>query len=157
MNGREPTDEEIREMTKKQARKQFPSGWMEVARYETLVLALDALLEAPATREFTVTELAEQAGTTAKSLRNRIDSLVELSIVEIVERNGETRYTLNDESPVVDQLYELNVTVQQVREDSTDQTQAESTETAGERSGVNSSDDTTDTVGTKFGFDEVRG
>lgn len=89
---------------------------MELARYETLVLALDALLETPAVREFTLQELADQAGTTPKSLDNRIDSLVELSVVEPVERDGELQYTLNADSPIVDRLYELNVAVQRVRD-----------------------------------------
>lgn len=114
--GETPTTEEIREMSKKEIRKQFPSGWMELARYETLVLALDALLEAPAPRAFTVEELAEQAGTTRRSLADRIDSLVELSIVEVTERDGERAYTLNTDSEIVDQLYELNVAVQRVRD-----------------------------------------
>lgn len=113
-----PDVTEIREMEKKEIRKQFPSGWMEVARYETLVLTLDALLEAPVVREFTLEELAEQAGTTPKSLENRIGSLVELSVVEVVEREGERRYTLNGDSQIVDQLYELNVAVQRVRDGS---------------------------------------
>lgn len=103
-------------MSKKEIRKQFPSGWMELARYETLVLALDALLEAPAVREFTLEELAEQAGTTPKSLGNRIDSLVDLSVIEPVEHDDEVRYTLNGDSSIVDQLYELNVSVQRVRD-----------------------------------------
>lgn len=111
-----PTSEEIREMSKKEIRKQFPSGWMELARYETLVLALDALLEAPVVREFTLEELAEQAGTTPKSLGNRIDSLVDLSVIEPVEHDDEVRYTLNGDSSIVDQLYELNVSVQRVRD-----------------------------------------
>lgn len=156
MTDEKPTDEEIREMSKKKARKQFPSGWMELARYETLVLALDALLEAPATRDFTASELAEQAGTTAKSLRNRIDSLVELSVVEVVERDGETRYTLNDESPVVDQLYELNVTVQRTRNDDPSVgTEQGSDSTKRDSKIVNRSDDTSDSVSTGFSFDGV--
>lgn len=110
-----PTTDEIREMGKEEIRKQFASGWMELARYETLVLALDALLEAPAVREFTLEELAEKAGTTPKSLDNRIDSLVELSVIEPVKHDDEMRYTLNGDSPIVDQLYELNVAVQRVR------------------------------------------
>ncbi len=118
MTGETPTPQEIREMDKKEVRKQFPSGWMEVARYETLVLTLDALLEAPAVREFTLEELADQAGTTPKSLDNRIDSLVELSVIEAADRDGERQYTLNADSPVVDQLYELNAAVQRVRDGS---------------------------------------
>lgn len=114
----EPTTEQFRQMSKKEVRKQFPSGWMELARYETLVLALDALLESPAVRQFTLEELANQAGTTPKSLRNRIDSLIELSLVETDERDGTTVYSLNDESPIVEKLYELNVTVQRVRDGS---------------------------------------
>jgi hypothetical protein len=113
----EPTTEQFRQMSKKEVRKQFPSGWMELARYETLVLALDALLESPAVRQFTLEELANQAGTTRKSLRNRIDSLIELSLVETDERDGTTVYSLNDESPIVEKLYELNTTVQQIRDE----------------------------------------
>jgi hypothetical protein len=100
--------------------------------------------------------LAEQAGTTAKSLRNRIDSLVELSVVEVVERDGETRYTLNVESPVVDQLYELNVTVQRTRNDDPSVgTEQGSDSTKRDSKIVNRSDDTSDSVSTGFSFDGV--
>lgn len=116
MTTESPSPAEIREMSRKQTREEFPSGWMEVTRDETQILVIDALLEAPAVREFTLEELADQAGTTPERLNSRIDPLVELSVVESVERDGEVQYTLNADSPIVDQLYELNVAVQRARD-----------------------------------------
>ena len=111
------SEEEIREMEKKEFRKEFPSGWMEVSRYETLVLIIDALLETPASREFTIQELADKAGSTKKSVNKRISSLEELGIVEKLEKSREdARYTLNNQSPITQKLYELNDTVNRVKE-----------------------------------------
>jgi DNA-binding transcriptional ArsR family regulator len=116
MEQREPSTQEVREMNKKQLRKEFPSGWMELARYETLVLAIDALLESPATRKYTVDALAERSGAHPRSLQNHIDSLVDLDIIKEIRENNEIKYTLNSNSPIVDQLYELNATVQRVQD-----------------------------------------
>ena len=111
-----PSKEEIRDMEKKEFRKQFPSGWMEVSRYETLVVAIDALLETPASREFTVQELADKAGTTKRSLDDRISLLVELGIVtELEEGRENTRYQLNNQNPITHKIYELNNTVNKVK------------------------------------------
>lgn len=113
------TADEIREMDKKDFRKEFPSGWMEVARYETLVLVLDALLESSSSREFTLGELAEKAGASERSVRNHLGSLVELGIVhELVEDREESRYSLNERNPITQKLFELNVTVERVKEGS---------------------------------------
>lgn len=107
---------EIREMDKKEFRKKFPSGWMEVSRYETLALVLDALLETPATREFTTKEIADKAGPTERSVGDHISSLVELGIVNKLEEDREeARYTLNNQSPITQKLYELNETVNLVK------------------------------------------
>jgi len=115
--GPELSEDEFREMSKKQFKKEFPSGWMEVSRYETLVLIIDALLESPASREFTVQELADKAGSTKKSVEKRIESLVELGIVERLEKGREeSRYSLNNQSPITRKLYELNETVNKVTE-----------------------------------------
>jgi DNA-binding transcriptional ArsR family regulator len=112
------SEDAIRDMDKKEFRKEFPSGWMELSRYETLVIAIDALLETPASREFTVRELADKAGTTKKSLDNRIDSLVELGVITKLEQGREKpRYQLNNQSPITQKLYELNNTVNKVKQD----------------------------------------
>jgi hypothetical protein len=52
--------------------------------------------------------------TTPERLDSRIDSLTELSVIESVEHDSEVQYTLNVNSPIVDRLYELSVTVQRV-------------------------------------------
>jgi DNA-binding transcriptional ArsR family regulator len=110
------TDEEIREMSKKEFRKNFPSGWMEVSRYETLVLVIDALLESSPSREFTPEELGKESGSTAKSVENHLDKLVELGVVHELEDREPVRYSLNERSPITQKLYELNTTVQRVKE-----------------------------------------
>lgn len=111
------SEAEIREMDKKDFRKEFPSGWMEVARYETLALIIDALLESPSSREYTVDELADKAGPSARSIEDRIGSLVELGIVDELEGDrDEPRYCINDRSPITQKLYDLNITVNRVKE-----------------------------------------
>jgi len=110
------TDEEIREMGKKELRKEFPSGWMEVSRYETLVLIIDVLLESPTSREFTPGELATESGSTTKSVTSHLDKLVEVGVVEKLDNRNPVRYTLNERSPITQKLFELNTTVQRVKE-----------------------------------------
>lgn len=110
------TREEIREMSMKEYRKNLPSGWMEVARYESLALMIDALLSARPSREFTSGELADQAGITEKTLNQHIDSLRRLEIVnELDEDREDVRYTLNERSPIVQRLFQLNRTVEDVK------------------------------------------
>jgi len=117
MSGNGLTDEEIREMDKKEFRKNFPSGWMEVSRYETLVLVIDALLESPSAREFTPEELGEEAGSTDKSVEKHLDKLVNLGVINKLENRDPVRYSLNEYSPITQKLYELNTTVQRVKEE----------------------------------------
>lgn len=118
----ELTEKEIRDMGPKEFRKTFPSGWMEVSRCETLVLLIDALLESNPTREFTAGELADKAGTTRKSVNNHIDSLVRLGVVKRLSDRSTDRYTLNEKSPITQKLFELNLTVEQVKNNELPQT-----------------------------------
>jgi len=108
-------DEEIRDMDEKEFRKSFPSGWMELTRYETLVLVVDALLESNPAREFTTEEVASVAGTSTRSVEEHIGSLIRLGMVEELEDRDPERYTLNEKSPITQQIYELNKTVEQVK------------------------------------------
>ncbi|QKY21838.1 hypothetical protein B4589_015570 (plasmid) [Halolamina sp. CBA1230] len=111
------SEEEVREMGKKEFRKEFPSGWMEITRYETLVLVLDAFLESPAGREYNTEELASKAGCSEKSIEKRISILVDLGIIEELQKDrSETRYTLDTNNPITEKLYELNDTVYQVKQ-----------------------------------------
>lgn len=111
-----PSEADIQEMSKKQLRKQFPSGWMETTRYETHVLVIDTLLAGSPNREFTVRELADESGASDRSIKNRIADLVELGIVTELPNRTEPRYQLNQHSPIVRKLYELNTTVQRVKD-----------------------------------------
>lgn len=112
----ELTEEEIREMDQKEFRKAFPSGWMELAQYETNVLIVDTLLQEPPSREFTAGELADKSGASAKSVRSHIDDLVELDVLCKLPNRDSTRYTLNQYSPIVQVLHELNSTVERVKD-----------------------------------------
>lgn len=103
-------------MDKKEFRKSFPSGWMEVSRYETLVLVIDALLESSPAREFTSEELGEEAGSSGKSVEKHLDKLIELGVLDKLEDRDPVRYSLNQRSPTTQKLYELNTTVQRVKE-----------------------------------------
>ncbi len=107
--------EDIREMSEKDFRKEFPSGWMELARYETLVLAIDALLESDPNREYTISELADASGSTERSLRDRIGSLVRLGVINELSDRQPDRYSLNEKSPIVQELFEINKVVEKVK------------------------------------------
>lgn len=110
------SQEEIRDMGEKEFRKKFPSGWMELARYETLVLVIDALLESNPNREYTEQELAEQSGCSKKSVDEHLESLVRLGVVNKLEGRVPPRYSLNEKSPITQGLYDLNLTVSQVKD-----------------------------------------
>lgn len=58
-------------------------------------------------REFTITELAEETDLTRKSVYEHIDDLVEVDAVEAVDAGARTRYRTAD-SPVAEKCYELN-------------------------------------------------
>jgi len=109
------SESEIRDMDEKEFRKKFPSGWMELSRYETLVLVIDALLESSPNREFTIPELASASGSSERSVDNRIDSLARLGVVEKLEDREPERYQLNEKSPITQKIFELNKIVEQVK------------------------------------------
>lgn len=101
----------------KTLRREHPSGWMLLTRYQSVPYIIDALLEAPPNREFNKSELARKAGVSTKSVRERIDTLADLGIVrELTEddNRGRTRYSLNRRSPITQELVELNSAVSRV-------------------------------------------
>ncbi|WP_081655458.1 helix-turn-helix domain-containing protein [Halopiger goleimassiliensis] len=65
-------------------------------------------------REFTVSELARQAGITRKTVYEYLDEFESLGIVESIEAGQGSRYTTAD-SEIATKLYELNgVTLQKL-------------------------------------------
>jgi len=64
-------------------------------------------------REFTVSELAEQAGVTRKTVYQHLEDLEERGVMVGVDGGRGTRYTANEDSQIHQKLYELNgVTLQ---------------------------------------------
>lgn len=91
----------------KTARFEHPSGFLYLTQHEGIPIIIDALLDLPPGREFNKTELAEHAGITRQTVTNYIDLLLELAIVEEVPNTTPQRYRVA-ESPVVEELFELN-------------------------------------------------
>lgn len=91
----------------KELRYEHPTGWLYLMRdsSEGLHLMIDALLTA-SDREFTKGELAEAAGISRHTVRTHLDKLLELGIVREIA-NGK-RYRFNLESPVAQEICELN-------------------------------------------------
>lgn len=91
----------------KQTRLEYPSGFLQLTRHESVPILIDALLDLPPGREFNKTEFADHAGVTRQTVSTHIDLLLDLDIVEEVPNTTPRRYQLAD-SAVVQQLLELN-------------------------------------------------
>ncbi|WP_010612227.1 hypothetical protein, partial [Halococcus hamelinensis] len=76
----------------------------------------DALLSSPPNREFKTNELADKSGITPKSVESHIGSLVGLGVVEKMTKNRDRpRYTINEKSPITQEIFKLNRIVEQVK------------------------------------------
>jgi predicted transcriptional regulator len=106
------------EMTMKEQRLAYPSGWLYLCEHESVHLMIDALLQADPKKEFTRTELAEFAGVSRQSVRRHIDKLVELGVV--AETAGGRRYHYDIGSPVGQQIAELNAEINAIGAGRTD-------------------------------------
>lgn len=93
--------------TTKRQRLENPSGFLHLARHESVPLVIDALLDLPPGREVNKTELADHAGVTRQTVGEHVDLLVETEVLEPVSGTRPTRYRLA-ESAVVRELLELN-------------------------------------------------
>lgn len=91
----------------KQARLTNPSGWLYLTQHESIPLLVDALLDWPPNREFTVQEFADHAGVVRQTVRRYIDVLVDVELIETVPETYPRRYRLTD-SAVTRELFELN-------------------------------------------------
>lgn len=109
------------EMSTKEQRLAYPSGWLYLCEHESVHLLIDALLQADPKKEFTKTELAEFAGVSRQSVRRHIDKLVELGVV--AETAGGRRYHYDLQSPVGQQIAELNAEINAIGAGRTDPTE----------------------------------
>ncbi|QUJ73730.1 winged helix-turn-helix transcriptional regulator [Haloarcula marismortui ATCC 33800] len=90
-----------------ESRDENPSGWLYLTGNESTQRIIDALLDA-GTREFNKSELGDYAGMTRQTVGNHIDRLVELNVVEKIERRKSDRYRFNPESQVSQKIIETN-------------------------------------------------
>jgi DNA-binding transcriptional ArsR family regulator len=91
----------------KQARLNNPSGWLYLTQHESIPLLVDALLDWPPDREFTVREFADHAGVVRQTVSRYINVLVDVGLIETVPETYPQRYRLTD-SAVTRELFELN-------------------------------------------------
>jgi biotin operon repressor len=112
MNPSDTTDEK----SMKELRYEHPTGWLYFMRdsSEGLHLIIDTLLSA-SDREFTKSELAEEAGISRHTVRAHLDTLLEHGIVRSVA--GGKRYRFNLDSPVTQEICELNSAINAVGAD----------------------------------------
>ena len=92
----------------KQARLSKSSGWLELTRYQTVRLLVDALLESSPGHKFNKSELERRTGMSRESIREHIPRLIKLGVVEEVDDSGWPEYQLNDDGKVTKELFELN-------------------------------------------------
>lgn len=92
----------------KEFRRENPSGWMELVRNSSVVFMIDALLDAPPNREFTISELSNYSGISDESLRTHISTLVEFGIINEIDGTTPQRYKLDDRDVATQLLFKLN-------------------------------------------------
>ncbi|WP_423997368.1 winged helix-turn-helix domain-containing protein [Halorubrum trapanicum] len=108
------TSAEEDEFDVKESRLEQPSGWIKLTRYETVRLVVDALLEAPPEYRFNKSEIARRAGVSTEAIRDHLDTLVDLGVIEEMDGSEWPEYQLNDEGKVTQELFELNSAVNSV-------------------------------------------
>ena len=97
----------VEDLDRKEARLRHPSGLLYLMGNESVPILLDALLDLSPGREFNKTEFADHAGVTRQTVGNYLGLLIEVAVVEEVPGTSPQRYRLA-ESPVVEELFELN-------------------------------------------------
>jgi DNA-binding transcriptional ArsR family regulator len=91
----------------KQLRLEHPSGWLHLTRHESVPILIDALLDWPTTREFTVQEFADHAGVVRQTVSKYLGLLIEVGLVEELDDTRPQRYQIR-ESPTTKELFAFN-------------------------------------------------
>lgn len=107
-------EDDASEPDRKALRKEYPSGWMVLAKHPSVALMLDALLDAPPDWEFNQTEWGDRAGISRESVRKHLDLLLDVGVVEEVDSSPHPRYRVDEGGPVMQALHSLNGAVNRV-------------------------------------------
>lgn len=85
-----------------------PTGWLVLARHDSVARIVDALLDRPAHDQFTQTELADAAGVSRQSVHRHLDLLLELGVLEPVDDTSPQRYSFVPDSEVGEAIVRLD-------------------------------------------------
>lgn len=84
------------------------TGWLVLARNESVAEIVDALLDRSPHDQFTQTELAEAAGVSRQSVHRHLDLLLEVGVLVPVEDTSPRRYAFDPESEVSEAIVRLD-------------------------------------------------
>jgi DNA-binding transcriptional ArsR family regulator len=91
----------------KEARLNNPSGWLYLTQHESVPVLVDALLDWPTDREFTVQEFADHTGVVRQTVSKHLDVLLDVRLIEEVPETYPQRYRISN-SPVTEELFGFN-------------------------------------------------
>ena len=96
---------------KRESNEELSSNWLYLTKNKGPVMMVDALLDA-GERELNKSQWSDFAGLERKTIDEYIDKLLDLSIAEKIEYEGQTRYKFYSESDTSKRLLELETAVQ---------------------------------------------
>lgn len=85
-----------------------PSGWLVLAKNESIAMIVDALLDRPPHSQFTKTELADVAGVSRQSVHRHFELLIEIDVLQPVPDTSPQRYRFDPESEVSEAIVRLD-------------------------------------------------
>lgn len=91
----------------KESRFDNPSGWLYLTQHESVPVLVDALLDWPTNREFTVQEFARHTGVVRQTVSKHIDVLADVGLIEAVPETHPQRYHITN-SAVTRELFAFN-------------------------------------------------
>lgn len=86
----------------------LPTGWRVIAKNDSVVDIIDALLDSSPHREFNKTELAKLASVSRKSVHNHIELLLDLDVLTEIPETSPQRYRFDPETEVATALIKLD-------------------------------------------------
>lgn len=84
------------------------TGWLVLARHESVAKIVDALLDRPPHSQFTQTELAATADVSRQSVSRHLDLLLEIGVIEPVADSSPQRYSFDLENEVSEAIVRLD-------------------------------------------------
>lgn len=85
-----------------------PTGWLVLAKNDSVAKIVDALLDRPPHGQFTQTELANAADVSRQSVHRHLDLLLDIEVLQAVEGTSPQRYRFDPESEVSQAIVQLD-------------------------------------------------